>query len=43
MKKDFKIYTDYHQFFIEDSGNENKGSSASADSWNEKRMRPDKK
>ncbi|THV62042.1 hypothetical protein [Chryseobacterium candidae] len=36
VKKDFKFYTDYHQFFIEDFSNEDKGSSASTDFWNEK-------
>ncbi|MET3129593.1 hypothetical protein ABID42_004719 [Arcicella rosea] len=31
----FRFYTDYHQFFIEDGSNEGKGSSASSNFWNE--------
>ncbi|WP_333575995.1 hypothetical protein [Sphingobacterium sp.] len=32
----FKFNTDYHQFYIEDGNDENKGSASSEEFWNEK-------
>lgn len=34
-KKYFKFYTDYHQFYLEDSDDESKGDAGSSDFWSE--------
>lgn len=34
-KRTFKFYTDYHQFYLEDKSDKNKGNPASPDFWNE--------
>ncbi|MCD9853915.1 hypothetical protein LUD75_04325 [Epilithonimonas sp. JDS] len=34
-KKNFKFYTDYHQFYLEDRDDEDKGHSGSSDFWSE--------
>jgi hypothetical protein len=36
QKKEFKFYTDYHQFYIEDAKDKNKENISSPDFWNEK-------
>ena len=39
QKKNFKFYTDYHQFYLEDENNENKEATASADFWTDKTVK----